>query len=175
MTTTVLIDDRLDVLSRQVQLLVDDAEERRANRQMFSDLAADLNPIASQGMGSITKAMTEAERRGYLEFARSGAGVVDRIVTSFTEDDIEALGDNVVLILETVKEMTQPELMQMMRSTLHSVQETEESVDPPNLLALLRQLREPEVRRGLARMISLLRGVGATDNDNFGKGKEAQL
>ena len=33
------------------------------------------------------------------------------MVTSFGEDDVAALGDNVVLILNTLKEMTQPEVM----------------------------------------------------------------
>jgi uncharacterized protein YjgD (DUF1641 family) len=140
---------------------VEESEERRRFKESYSDLLSDLTPIASQGMESVTRAMVEAEERGYIDFARSGLGIVDRVVTSFSDEDIEALGDNIVLILETVKEMTQPEVMQMMQSTFHSVQNGDrETAEPPGMLALLRQMRDPEVRRGLAKMIAALRSMG---------------
>ena len=155
------LDQRLELLADQVQLLVDEAEERRRLKETYSDLIHDLSPVASQGMETVTKVMTEAEDKGYIDFARSGIGVVDRVVTSFSEEDVEALGDNIVLILETVKEMTQPEVMQMMQSTFHSVQDADqEATEPPGMLALLRQMRDPEVRRGLAKMIAVLRSMG---------------
>jgi hypothetical protein len=76
-------------------------------------------------------------------------------MTSFGPDDLEALGDNVVLILETVKEMTQPEIMTMLRRTAHLVGEhPDEPAEPPSVLALARELRDPEVRRGLARVLA---------------------
>ncbi len=168
-------DRRLEALSSQVQILVDEAEERRRLRESLTDLTSDLRPIAHQGMESLTRAMTEVEERGYVDFARSGLGVVDRVVSAFSTDDVEALGDNVVLILETVKEMTQPEIMMMLRSTLHNVNEMEEDAEPPSLLSLLRELREPVVRRGLARMIALLRSMGSVNPNEFNQRKEARL
>jgi len=168
------LDHRLEVLAEQVQLLVDEAAERKRLKETYSELIHDLSPIATQGMGTVTKAMTEAESKGYIDFAKSGLAVVDRVVTSFSEEDVEALGDNIVLILETVKEMTQPELMQMMRSTLHEVGEIEEAAVPPSMLNLLGQMREPEVRRGLASMIALLRSMGSTSTKRFNQQKEAR-
>jgi uncharacterized protein YjgD (DUF1641 family) len=76
-------------------------------------------------------------------------------VTSFSEDDVNQLGDNVVLILETVKEMTQPEVMELLQRTAQSLEE--EITQTPSTLALLRQMRDPEVKRGLARMLQVLR------------------
>ena len=80
----------------------------------------------------------------------------------FGPEDVEALGDNIVLILNTVKEMTQPEVMTMLRRTAISAQSIDSSLaEPPSLLALAREMREPEVRRGLGRTLSVLRTVGA--------------
>ena len=174
LTTTPDVDRQLETLTQQVQLLVDEAEERKRLRETYSDFVRDLNPIASQGMDSVTRVMTVAEQKGYIDFAKAGAGVVDRIVTNFSDDDGEALGDNVVLILETVKEMTQPEIMQMMRTTLHEVGEVQEDEIPPSMFALLRQMREPEVRRGLARLIALLRSMGSMTQTDLEQGKEAR-
>lgn len=174
MTTLQRDDTRLDEMAAQLELLVAEAEERRRLREAFADLTGDLSPIANQGMESVTRVLAEAEERGYADFTRGGLAVVDKVVTSFTRDDLEALGDNVVLILETVKEMTQPEVMQMMRSTLHNVQETEEPADPPSLLSLLRELRKPESRRGLHRLVVFLESLGSAEPEESTDRKEAQ-
>lgn len=126
----------------------------------WAELVEDLAPVAREAMTSLTENLAEAERRGYFGFARSGMGVVDKVVTSFSEEDVQALGDNIVLILETIKRMTQPEVMRMLRRTVDVVGEAEPA-EPPSLFALVKELREPEVRRGLSRAISMLRSVGA--------------
>ena len=172
-TETLGADARLSDLAESVRFLVEEAEERRRMRQVLSDLTGDLSPIASQGFETVTRAMSEVESRGYADFARSGLGVVDRIVTSFDTDDVEALGDNIVLILETIKEMTQPEVMSLLRSTLQNVHEAEEPSQPPSLMSLLGQMREPEVRRGLYRLLVFLRSLGDVQITSEQKGKEA--
>ena len=167
-------DPRLEEIYDQVQFLVEEAEERRRARAALSELTRDLSPIASQGLETMTRIMTDAEGRGYTGFARSSLGVVDRVVTSFSEEDVKALGDNIVLILETVKEMTQPEVMSLLRSTLQNVHDTPEPAEPPSVFSLLGQMREPEVRRGLARLVVFLRGLGNVDIQTAQGRKEAQ-
>ena len=44
--------------------------------------------------------LAELEHKGYFAFAQGGLHIVDNIVTSFTEEDVERLGDNIVLILQ---------------------------------------------------------------------------
>lgn len=164
---------RLDMIEHQLRFLVAEAEERRRLGRVYSELIGDLSPVASQGMASLSRALAEAEARGYVGFARSGLGVVDRVVTSFDESDIEALSDNIVLILETLKEMTQPEVMQLLKSTVHQIQEVEEPHEPPSLLALLRELRTVEARRGLYRLVVALRSLGAPSPPTQTERKEA--
>jgi len=81
---------------------------------------------------------------------------------------VKALGDNVVLILQTVKEMTQPEVMTMMRRTAITAQGVDDSyAEPPSTIALLKQMRDPEVRRGLARTLNILRTLGSETSANL--------
>lgn len=169
------VDTRLETIQQQLQLLLAEAEERRRTRESLSELANDLSPIASQSFETVTRVLSEVESRGYTDFARSGIGVVERVVTSFSEEDVEALGDNIVLILETVKEMTQPELMSLLRSTLQNVHDTPEPLEPPSLLSLLGQMRQPNVRRGLSRLLVFLRSLGDVRTTNDETRKEARL
>jgi len=66
-----------------------------------------------------------------------------------------------VTILNAVKEMTQPEVMGLVQRTAISVQDVEEThMEPPSMFALLKQMRDPQTRRGLARVMTMLHTVG---------------
>jgi len=173
--------DAVDVVSREFQELsqdvtIEDATEflRTLARSLpkmqglmlqldsLSELTSEVTSLAGAGVAKVSDSLAEAERKGYFAFARHGAEMVDEIVTSFSEEDVTALRDNVVLILNTVKELTQPEVMTLLNRTGVSLQSVQEDagVEPPAVFALLRQMRDPQVRRGLGRTLALLRTVG---------------
>jgi uncharacterized protein YjgD (DUF1641 family) len=125
-----------------------------------TDLIDVLGPIPREGMDKAAAVMGSLEQKGYFAFARGGARVFDNIVTSFTEDDVNRLGDNIVLILNTVKDMTQPEIMTFVRNTLHVAEAEVEKPVNTSMWAILGQLRDPAVRRGLALTLRVLRVIG---------------
>lgn len=130
------------------------------------DLLDTVSPLADEAFGKAVDSLTDMERKGYFAFARSGRRVVDNVITSFSEEDVNRLGDNVVLILNTVKDMTQPEIMNFVRNTLIvAEQEVGKPVDI-SYSGLLRQIRDPEVRRGLALTMRVLQVVGSQASEN---------
>lgn len=135
-----------------------------ASFQAITSLIDHVGPLGGQAYDLLASRLDALDRRGYFTFARAGMGVLDRIVTSFDEDDIEALGDNVVLILETVKEMTQPDVMRMLQRSFSMVRTAEEP-EKVSLFGLLREMRDPEVKLGVHRMLTLLRGMAQMDDD----------
>jgi uncharacterized protein YjgD (DUF1641 family) len=138
----------------QLEMLLDQMDA-------VTDLVNIMNPIARESFDKLTSVLAELEQKGYFSFARSGARLVDNVVTSFTEEDVNLLGDNIVLILNTVKDMTQPEIIKFVRNTLEvSEREVEKPVNT-SMWAILGQLRDPAVRRGLALTLRVLRVVGA--------------
>ena len=130
--------------------------------QSLSALADDAGGLTGQAFEMIAARLDELDRRGYFTFAKGGLEVIDRIVSSFDDDDIQALGDNVVLIFDTVKEMTQPEVMRMLQRSVRMIRE---DTDPKkvSMFRLLREMRDPEVKLGLHRMLSMLRGIAMTE------------
>jgi uncharacterized protein YjgD (DUF1641 family) len=129
--------------------------------ESMMDLAETVGPLANEAFGKAVHQLTEMERKGYFTFAQGGMQIMDNVVTSFTEEDVNRFGDNVVLILNTVKDMTQPEIMNFVRNTLLvAEQEIEKPVDI-SYTGLMRQMRDPEVRRGLALTMRVLHVVGA--------------
>ncbi|MCS6846763.1 MAG: DUF1641 domain-containing protein, partial [Anaerolineae bacterium] len=159
--------DLADLLRLLKRLLRNAANIERLLDQLesLSDLADIATPIGRDAFARAVDTLAEMERKGYFAFLKGGLRIVDNIVTSFTEEDVKQLGDNIVLILRTVKEMTQPEVMNFLRNTVTlTEQEANEPVDI-SYRALLAQMRDPNVRRGLALTMRMLSSVGAQAAD----------
>ncbi|MBT8493437.1 MAG: hypothetical protein KJO07_10305, partial [Deltaproteobacteria bacterium] len=73
-----------------------------AQLQAGHGLLEDIMPLTGDAFLAVTERLADFERRGYFTFAKEGFGVLDRVVTTYDEDDIRALGDNIVVILDTV-------------------------------------------------------------------------
>ena len=125
------------------------------------DLVEIAGPLSKEAFGKAESVFNEADQKGYFAFARGGAKIMDNIVTSFTEEDVRQLGDNIVLILRTVKEMTQPEIMTFLHNTVAGAEKEAEAPVDISYRGLLSQMRDPNVRRGLALTMRMLRTVGA--------------
>lgn len=147
---------RLARNTRNIENLLDQVES-------LSDLARDVTPIVDDAVSTAVEKLDALERRGYFKLFREGQYVLDNIVDSFGPQDVRQLGDNVVTILTTVKQMTQPEIMGMMQNLAGAVRRVEAQpgeVDM-SLRSIFRQLRDPQTRRGLAMTLQMLGAVGA--------------
>lgn len=186
-----LKDDLLPITNHLVKLTIDELAEvgtdfeledllflikrlLRSSRRLVSlldqidgamDIGSDVSLIGKQAFNNAIESLDRLEREGYFIFARGGWQILDRIVQEFDEEDLQALGDNIVTILTTVRNMTQPEVLNLANNAIASIQdETEGNGKAPSTWTLIRELRQPEVRRGLARMLNLVKSLGESPN-----------
>lgn len=126
-----------------------------------NDLLQDISPLTKDMFSEVVTLFSELENRGYFGFVRQGQYVIDQIVTSFSEEDVRLLGDNIVLILNTMKTLTQPEMMTMVNNLTQGFREAEAEVEqlPTSMLGIMGQMRDPDVRRGLALTMNMLKRV----------------
>jgi uncharacterized protein YjgD (DUF1641 family) len=129
--------------------------------ESMQDLWADMSPLTNDMFHQVVLVLNELEQKGYFSFAQEGAYVLDQIVTSFSQEDVRKLGDNVVLILNTVKALTQPEVMNLVNNLTEGFHEAEDQAQelPTSAFGLLRQMNDPDVRRGLAITMAMLKRV----------------
>lgn len=123
------------------------------------ELSDELQVMTRQVFQQATLELDRLERKGYFAFARSSWKIVERIVEEFDEQDVNALGDNIVTILTTVRNLTQPEIMAMTNHALQALQETPAPEKNISLISLVRDLSDPKVRKGLARLLNLVRAL----------------
>ena len=155
--------DLHDILRLFKRLLRNTAMLERMLDQLesMSELADTMMPLSDQAFEKAVDTLQTMEHKGYFTFAQGGMQIVDNIVTSFTADDVKKLGENVVLILNVVKDMTQPEIMQFVHNTLLVAEKEIEKPVDTSIPALLKQMRNPNVRRGLALTMRVMSVVGA--------------
>lgn len=122
-------------------------------------LTDEIDLLGQQVFNYTVEQLDQFERDGYFDFAREGWRIVERIVTEFSEEDVRALGDNIVTILNTVRNMTQPEIMSLANNAVGAIQEDIPESEKVSTWTLLRELGNPKVRRGMARMINLLKAI----------------
>ncbi|MCA9922683.1 MAG: DUF1641 domain-containing protein, partial [Anaerolineales bacterium] len=133
-------------------------EQMLDQMESMGSLYQDLNPLGQDAFLSLMNQLDVMERKGYFTFLRGGMAIMDQVVTSFSEEDVRQLGENIVLILNTVKEMTQPEIMHLLQNTA-TVMREEETTENISMFSILRQLNDPAVKRGLAKTLTVLRTV----------------
>lgn len=129
--------------------------------ESFAALWQDAGPLTQDAFLTLMNRLEEAEQKGYFMFMRGGMEIADRVVSSYSEEDVAQLGDNIVLILDTVKDLTQPEVMMLMRSTAETMREDDPDEDV-SMFQLLRQLNDPSVKRGLSKTLTVLGNVSET-------------
>lgn len=132
--------------------------------ETVAELFDDAVPLGSEAMTVVTDRLANADDKGYFRFASAAVGVADRIVTDFDEQDIELLGDNIVAMLDALRQITQPEMLAFLTKALDAVQAEQRAVqqeasEPPSLWTLARQVVDPDVRRGMSRALQTLRAV----------------
>jgi uncharacterized protein YjgD (DUF1641 family) len=126
--------------------------------ESINDFVKDVSPIIHQvGLDAIHK-LHELEQKGYIDFFKELSKAMDNIVTHFTVEDVKALSDNVVVILETVKNLTQPDMLKAVNNAVSIYKNLDmENVEEISLFKAMMEFRKPEMRRGIGFMITFLR------------------
>ncbi len=151
-TTLAALHAKMDALSADVAYL---AKRQRATEELF----AEMTPILKEVMSTTTTRLDDLEKRGYFAFGRELVRVGERIVEGFKPDDVRQLGDAVVGILETVRALTQPEVLAVAGEASEVLQHADQT-EPLGLLGMVRATRDDDVQKGMAVMMEVMRHVG---------------
>lgn len=124
------------------------------------DLMKDVGPIANEVIIDITHKLQEMEEKGYPEFFKESLNIIDNIVTHFGANDVKDLANNIVPILETVKEVTQPEMMTATHNAIKAFNTIQfENVEPVSMWRLFKEMRSKEMRKSLGFMLTVMKNI----------------
>ena len=128
--------------------------------ESMTDLAQDVTPIANEVIIDATKKLHEFEQKGYFEFIKETGKIIDNIVTHYNTEDVKALADNIVTIMETVKSLTQPEMMKSMNNALTLFGKIDfERAPKYSMFKLIREMRSAEMKKAMGFVVTLMKSL----------------
>ena len=124
------------------------------------DLMRDAGPIANEMAIDATRKLHEFEKKGYFEFIRELGQIVDNIVTHYGVEDVRLLADNVVAILDTVKNLTQPEMLKSVDNAVKVFASLEtEGIPQYSLFRVMREMNKPEMKKALGFFVTFMKNL----------------
>ncbi|MBI2388201.1 MAG: TusE/DsrC/DsvC family sulfur relay protein [Deltaproteobacteria bacterium] len=143
---------KLDLLSVEIARI---GERQRQTEELIEE----FTPILKEVMATATDRLDHFEKKGYFAFGKEALGLVDRVVEGFSPDDVRQLGDAVVSILDTVRALTQPDVLAIAGEVSQVLVRADEA-KPIGIVGMMRATRNDDVQRGMAVMMELLKHVG---------------
>lgn len=126
-----------------------------------NDFMKDASPIVRQiGLDAVTK-LAEFEQKGYLEYLAEMGKMMGKITENYTVEDIRNLTKNLDLIFGTIKNLTNPSLLQAAEKATAVIARTnmDDTLDNKSLFKLFKEMRSPEVRKTLFYSLRLLKEI----------------
>jgi len=124
------------------------------------DLMKDAGPMANEMIIDGTRKLHEMEQKGYFDFLRESGRIIDNIVTSYSMEDVRLLADNVVAILDTVKNLTQPEMLRSVDNAVRIFASIEmEEVPQYSVFRLMREMSKPEMKKALGFFVTFMKNL----------------
>ncbi len=120
------------------------------------DLMQDLAPIVQQAGIDTVHQLHEFEQKGYFEFIREFAKVIDKVLLNYTAQDLRDLTDSIIPMMDMVKNLTTPDMIANINKAINAYQTTEiKEVPKYSLWQLFKQLRSPEMRQKMGFMLTV--------------------
>ena len=124
------------------------------------DLTKEVGPIANEVIIDVSKKLGEFEDKGYFDFLRESMKILDNIVMGFSPEDVKALADNIVIIMNTIKQITQPEMMNTVNNAVKIYSSIQvDDIPEYTLWKAFREMNSPEMKKGLGFMITFMKNL----------------
>jgi len=126
------------------------------------DLSKDMGPIINEVGVDLTHKLHEFDQKGYFDFMRELGNIMDNVVTNYSTEDVKALSDNIVKILDTLGNITQPDMLDAINNAVSIFKNIDtENIPEYSLWKAFKEMRTPEMKRGLGFMITFLKNLAA--------------
>ena len=124
------------------------------------DFFDDAKPVGKELFNDALEKLNELDQKGYFHFIKELLNVADNVVNHFTVEDVKLLGENVITILETIKGLTQPEMLGAINNAMSIYQNLDPKDTPEySIWKVIRELNTPEMKRGIGFIITFLKKI----------------
>lgn len=143
---------RLDALDRKLDSIVE--------RQRFTqEFIREMTPVGRVAMNAMAARLAAWEDRGWFAIAAELGNVLDALGEAYGPDDVHELSTSIVQIFDTVRNLTQPDLLDLANDATNVLHEADQ-VSPVGPMGAMAASRDEDVQRGLGIALEILRHLG---------------
>ncbi len=121
------------------------------------DLKKDAVPILNELIIEFTKKLNDLEIKGYFNLAKEVGYLMDNVVKNFSAEDIRTLSNNIGLILQILKNVTRPELLNDINKAIEIYDGLQNESTNYSIWKIMREANSPEVRSALGFMLTFVK------------------
>ncbi|HEY6038380.1 MAG TPA: TusE/DsrC/DsvC family sulfur relay protein [Kofleriaceae bacterium] len=143
---------RLDTISHQL-------DEITRRQSATEELVEEVTPIAREAIATAIARLDALDKQGYFAFLAELGQVGRKVVEGFSPADVRQLGDAIVGILDVVRALTRPEVLQIATDAAAALRDADQA-KPLGAFRALRATRDDDVQKGLGLFIDLVRRIG---------------
>lgn len=130
--------------------------------QSATDFIEDVQPILRDGMRRTIQVTQALHEKGYFQAAAAGLRAGDALIRSHSAEDWRQVEASVPQLIGLLRELTKPEVLQALEAIIHGFGRVQATMDVnKSVFALMRDLKSPDARRGVAILVEFLKVVGA--------------
>jgi len=137
-------------LGKKVLRNVNNITKMLEQLESVTDFLHDASPLTREYILDFMKKMDELDRKGYFEFIKESVKIL-----------------NVVTIMNTVKNLTQPDMLHSINNAVAVYKKLDIEVEKEvSVFRLLKELNDPELKRGVAFSIQFLKNLAKRPKEN---------
>ena len=122
------------------------------------DFMKDALPLSKPLFQSVLETFNTLEQKGYFTFFITIAQIFDKVVTSFSEEELKQFTENVDSLIRSIKLLSQSNVIQKLENALTTFNDLQVSeIKTKSLLGLLKDFDSPEVRKPLTKILTVVK------------------
>ncbi len=131
--------------------------EQLENLKDFMEVFA---PVSRELFLDFMNKLNDLERKGYFEYVRVIAEMVEKVIANYPASEIKKLGENTDEIINLMKILFSKEIVLKLNNFAQGLKEVKtEETKNVTLFSLAKKLNDPEVKKGLNVALELLKSL----------------
>ncbi|MCO4746782.1 MAG: TusE/DsrC/DsvC family sulfur relay protein [Proteobacteria bacterium] len=154
---------RLEAIDKKLDYIVE-------RQQYTEDFIREMTPVGREAITALAARLAVWEERGLFAIGTELLGLVDKLADHYGPEDVRELSGSVVAILDTVRNVTQPDVLEFANEATDVLHDADK-VKPVGPMGAAAAVRDVEVQRGLGVALEILRHLGRS----HGNGQKPQV
>ena len=128
--------------------------------ESIEDFITDATPVSKAVFNDAAGGLQKVQEKGYFEYALELGGILDNVTENFTPGDVRLLADNIVAILQTVKNLTQPDMLKAVNNAATIFKHLDPAeAEEYSLWRVVREVNSPEMRKAWGLFYTFLKNL----------------